>query len=508
MQRRRHALVAGIVSGIVLSTTLAIYWISNRQEVTISFDQPRVKDFALTLRVVPSFASVSIDGESIGPPDSHGLLRVSIPGDDLPTKSLEISADGYDTLKRPISAFAGASDATITLNPKPVQLAVTSVPPQAEIWINGQRKGITPATVTVDPKAGLALLLKKPGYADYAKNVRSSERGETLKVNCEMQRLAHIVQVTTDPPGADIIMQGRSKGFAPVRIPVDNKDAKDVEIIARKDGFEQAATVLALPSEPTGQDLVAKITLTPTPISVRFATVPPGGRITLDDTDLGNSPVLAKFDPAQVGKQVRIVATRGAAYRGSVNFTVPPAGSSATTSVNIKMAFSGERIAFIICPHAPTRIDFATLLNQFSQQVHGLSGDQQFALFAAGEKGIDKWPADQATQPATTEQKVRAYDMIRNIRPAKKPQLTSALAQAMAVKPSTLFIFTGSDLNRAELIQFGEAFNADQVRVHIVSIISGEQDQWLAAWSKRHGGSFSLLGRDPMPALAATPDPD
>jgi hypothetical protein len=494
------------VTGLALSIGFAAHWFNNRQEVPLRLAAESVKDVVVTLRVVPASASVLLDGEPIGPPDKHGILRVSVPGDEAAAKWLEVSAGGYHSIKRPVSVFAGSADATINLVRKPFELAIKSDPPQAEIWINGVLKGVSPTSITAEAGDDMVLLLKRPGFADYAKQIQPPADGERVELNLQMTPLSTVVDIDTVPPGADIIVAGTPRGTSPLKAGVEVPVAGELEILARKNGYEQARTVLTIDKQSAGTNLRADLTLAPAAIRVRMVTNPPGGKISMDGEELGTSPVEAKFERSQAGHKVLLTGAKGKMYRGQLEYTVPEAdvqSRSDSPSVKIPMLFSGERLAFVLCPRAPTGGDYKTLLDQFAEEIHHLGGDQHFAVIAAGDEEPEKWPAESPTQAGTTEQKVRAYDMIRSVRPAKDLRLTKALNMAMTIKPSSVFIFTGSDLNRAELTKFGEVYGDNGVQVHIVSIIGSEQDEWLAAWSQRLGGSFSLLGRDPLPALAA-----
>jgi hypothetical protein len=101
---------------------------------------------------------------------------------------------------------------------------ISSKPAGADIFINGAKQaGQTPTTLPLAP-GHYDLVLRLPGYAPYVGEVQVKDNIQTtLDVELKERNQAHIAwaQVTTTPPGAEIIVDGNSTGqFSPARVQI------------------------------------------------------------------------------------------------------------------------------------------------------------------------------------------------------------------------------------------------------------------------------------------------
>jgi formylglycine-generating enzyme required for sulfatase activity len=124
---------------------------SNR--VLVAANQPQeLPDIKLTLadgRVelasTPSEAAVSVDGEFRG--RTPLSLRLS-PGKQ---HRVTLTKPGYETAVRDLSVAADSGRRlAIDLAPQLGEISIVSAPPNAEVWVDGQRRGTTPATLTLN----------------------------------------------------------------------------------------------------------------------------------------------------------------------------------------------------------------------------------------------------------------------------------------------------------------------------------------------------------------------
>jgi hypothetical protein len=124
---------------------------------------PEVKlsqaDGRVEIASVPSDANVSINGEFRGrtplslrlSPGRAHRLTLTKPGYETVTRELSVAADSGRRLQLDLAAQYGDID-------------VQSVPPNAEIWVDGQRQGSTPSTLTLTALSH-AIEIRQAGFA-------------------------------------------------------------------------------------------------------------------------------------------------------------------------------------------------------------------------------------------------------------------------------------------------------------------------------------------------------
>src|SRR5208283_3117423 len=136
--------------------------------------------------------------------------------------SLQIQKDGYLQVQTALQIKAGQSqDQRVHLDALAKGVYVTSKPAGADIFINGAKQsGQTPTTLPLAP-GRYDLVLRLPGYDPYVGEVQVKDNVQTtLEAELKERSQTHVAwaQVTTTPPGAEIIVDGVSTGqFSPSR---------------------------------------------------------------------------------------------------------------------------------------------------------------------------------------------------------------------------------------------------------------------------------------------------
>jgi len=139
--------------------------------------------------------------------------------------SLEVRKNGYQPVQTALQVKEGVvSDQKLALESLTKGLYVSSDPPGADVFINGAKQsGQTPVTLPL--AAGqYNLVLRLQGYDPYVGSVQVKENIPT-QVNTKLTERStnHIAwaQVRSDPPGAEIFVDGDSTGrFTPARVEV------------------------------------------------------------------------------------------------------------------------------------------------------------------------------------------------------------------------------------------------------------------------------------------------
>jgi len=157
--------------------------------------------------------------------------------------SLEVKKDGYQPVQTALQVKSDdVSDQKISLESLAKGLFVNSRPRGADVFINGAKQsGQTPVTLPLAP-GQYNLVLRIPGYEAYAGSVQVKDNIQTqldveLKEKPVTGRVAW-AQVETNPPGAEIFVDGASTGqFTPARVQVPSGMHT---VILKLSGYQQA----------------------------------------------------------------------------------------------------------------------------------------------------------------------------------------------------------------------------------------------------------------------------
>jgi hypothetical protein len=501
-RRRRRDLAIGMTVGVVLSGGVGLaIWSQLQQSVQLTMqDEPRGQ-VPIRLTVKPPWATVMVDGRSIGAPDKNGQLTIDLPASGESMRWLEVSAPGHHSIRRPLSVLGGVGNVSVELLQQPYDLAVKTTPPDAEVWINGELKGYSPLTLAMLPWEKTTLMVKRSGYQAVSRDVKAPEAGGRLEMDLKLQAGPPVLQVESTPPGATVTVDGKPRGKTPAAIELTGDElGKTVDVLASLEGYEPAHLRLPLPTN-TGEAIApAKFSLLPLAARIHVETEPPGAKVFVDGALRGVSPMVATFPPDQVGKTCLIEAVLPSSEGQRQQIMIPAVDKPAT--IRLAMNIRSERVVFLLWSASPTWIDHFNLLKELKDRIHALTPDQRFAVLSLGDEGIDAWPAASTTEQATAEQKVRAYDRLAGIRPHSSSSLTELLRVSAAMKPQTVWLFAAGQINRAELREFGEAASRLNASFHIVRTSSGPEDDWIQSWAASHRGTLTILGRDDAPKVA------
>lgn len=152
--------------------------------------------------------------------------------------NLEVRKPGFQPTQTALLVRAGQTiDQKISLEATLMGLHITSQPPGADVFINGDKQsGQTPLTLPLAPST-YNLVLRMTGYEGYSETVTVKPNGQT-QLNVELkEKSQHIAwaQVDTTPAGAEISLDGTDTGRqSPARIEIT---AGIHTIALKKNGF-------------------------------------------------------------------------------------------------------------------------------------------------------------------------------------------------------------------------------------------------------------------------------
>jgi hypothetical protein len=172
-------------------------------------------------------------------------------------------------------------------------VSIESTPPGARVFWDG-RELPAPSPTSVElvaprPEERHALELRLAGYRVWDRRDIAVAHGEHVYYRAELERPATRLVVTTDPPGAEVAVDGRTVGRTPLGNVTLAADGRAHALRLRRHGFVDVTDEIELAD---GKDVVVDRKLAAAP---RFGTidlhVDPWAVIYLDGRQVGEAPV-------------------------------------------------------------------------------------------------------------------------------------------------------------------------------------------------------------------------
>nr|MDQ3421725.1 PEGA domain-containing protein [Acidobacteriota bacterium] len=243
------------LSGQVSPRVVALYEETARDAVT-----------TLAVAVTPATATVQVDGVAIPGP---GIVRVAI-GDHV----VSATQSGYSPATQNITAVTGAaSEVTLTLERVSSVIRVTTTPSDVEVRVDGAVAGKTvPATPSAsDALAGISapfviadvatgartVTLSRPCFVPVTQKVDVDTPNDYTVGPLTLQSATAKIAITANEPGAQVFVDGKDRGGAPVTVPDLCEGEHLVELRSRFGSFSRRVPLRA------GSDVSVDATLKP-----------------------------------------------------------------------------------------------------------------------------------------------------------------------------------------------------------------------------------------------------
>ncbi len=237
------------IAAAVLFVAIGAYFLWNT--IISSPDDPTPPDMAtISVRSEPEGASVFIDNDSVGVTPLHDI---ELPAGDVPVR---INKAGMVMIDTVVSVSRGATSLlSFTLqeigpivaengNDEPVhgRMSVNSTPRGASIYLDGQFLGTTPYHNDEVPAGRYRLTLRSDGYETYTETLNIPEARE-VSVSASLKAFGG-VHITSDPPGADVLLNGERVGTTPF----DNRElaAGTYDLTLRKEGYQEYSAGISI----------------------------------------------------------------------------------------------------------------------------------------------------------------------------------------------------------------------------------------------------------------------
>ena len=165
-------------------------------------------------------------------------------------------------------------------------LLLQSEPSGCNIVVDGVSMGQTPRLITtLSSKDPHVVRLRKAGYLDQTLTVRFEGRKPVVRKE-SLVLASGTVNVSSDPVGAEVTVNGIARGKTPVKVTGVPKGRATVKF--HLDGFEDEVRELAVNA---GDEQTLQIALKGLPGTLHLSSVPDGARFYVNDESHGKGPV-------------------------------------------------------------------------------------------------------------------------------------------------------------------------------------------------------------------------
>ncbi len=184
----------------------------------------------VTLQVRPTNADVTVDSILLQP-NKDGYYQLLLPKGE---HHVQLSSYTFRPVEKTIETGKEPQNMEVEMESVLATVTITG-PTRGEICINGEQKGILPWTGKLMPGEYI-VDLRREGYLPTQKSITLNEQEESTVTMPEMEQIKGVLNVTTQPSGCTVMLDGHPYGRTPVVIPDviygDHTLAFDVDSVA------------------------------------------------------------------------------------------------------------------------------------------------------------------------------------------------------------------------------------------------------------------------------------
>lgn len=247
---------------IILSPQPAMVKVTSNQTAAVYLNQKKVGETPWQGEVTPGYSSI----------------HVEVPGYPRVSRTLLFQAARDYQLYLPVHGTDGS-------------LYLTTDPPGATIWLNGEEIGETPQRIAALQPGYHELMLQRSLYQSIQERILIYS-GEEKRLEITLEEAPGVLTLTTQPKGAEIFLEGRQVGTTPVVLDLPRGEHY---LTVKKEGFAQEEiTFLSLP-EKEEEVLLTLIQLYGI---LEILSDPMGVHVYRDGELLGSTPLILEHHPA------------------------------------------------------------------------------------------------------------------------------------------------------------------------------------------------------------------
>lgn len=276
-------------------------------------------------------AAVTIDGEAVG----------DTPISDLPLDQggyqLRLQAEHYQPYQSELS-IAGLGQAehlTIELLPQ-APVSFSSLPADAEIRIDDQPAGRTDSTLGMN-SGQYQISLVKPGYRRWNGSIEVIGSQPLTVPTVQLEAAVATLRVSSQPPGAELRLDGQLQGRTPVTVQITADEATRVTLDAP--GYQRFQRTI---TASAGAEERLRANLQPLQGEVVIEAEPADAQVIIDGQERGLANQLFKLPPTEVE-----IIVRKAGYIDSRQLVTPDPRQSQLLQVRLRPAAAERFQTFI-----------------------------------------------------------------------------------------------------------------------------------------------------------------
>ena len=310
----RRKWMLSVAAVVVLFIALVLYWPGAEPPPVPPAPPVKLSTVGmLHIASTPGGAEIYIEGDSLSHDPTPVIVNLS-PG----WHRVTVSKAGYVTVTDSVEIIAGEQERlNLALAQQRGRVMVGSNPVGAQIYVDGENRGITP--MALELTVGIHdIRLTRSGFATMTSQV-DVLADQTVEQTVELLRAVGRVAIGSNPAGARVFLDDEtgSRGVTPMEI---NQLAPGSHTLRlRLDGYSE----IRQPFTVTANDInrLAMIQLSRSQGQLTVVSIPPAGDVYLDGNHLGQTPY-STTDVTPGPHQLRITRTGYAPVERTVDVVV------------------------------------------------------------------------------------------------------------------------------------------------------------------------------------------
>jgi formylglycine-generating enzyme required for sulfatase activity len=193
----------------------------------------------LTVTSTPAGARVLIDNEQIG---ETPLAGYEVAAGEY---TLVVSAPRYQTLEQPLTITGREvqQQLELTLAPAWAEISIDSIPIGANILVDGETVGTTPAVLEI-LEGQRQLMLQSVSYADWQLELEIFAGKAQSLGTIELEPASGLLSLSSAPSGANVTLNGEFQGQTPLELAIS--PGRDHRLAVFKPGYRRHSETISL----------------------------------------------------------------------------------------------------------------------------------------------------------------------------------------------------------------------------------------------------------------------
>ncbi len=232
----------------------------------------------------PQDSEVYIDGKN------KGTTPLTINNLSFGEYEVQVKHDGYRTFTKTADISMNKPKVIVIANLEHITfiLQVSSYPTEAEVYVDGTKKGLTPITIDDLSLGEHFVEVKKANFSVWSQKINVNEY-KVIQLIANLQATAASIKIDATPKGAKVLLNGKIQGTTPLII--KNLDADTYVLDIQMNGYIPYKEKITLNK---GEAIQRNITLKKINTMLNIDSKPSGSKIYINGKDMGITPYKAQ----------------------------------------------------------------------------------------------------------------------------------------------------------------------------------------------------------------------